>query len=159
MRHPLDINSSKIAKEASCLYMGMKIKNKRRNERTVSCPTLACDLVKSKFIQFSSVIGATFLVFLQISTWGFELITSIIFIKDFHGLNFPHLAENNTVSYQTKTVDLQFSLMILFFIFYALYLLSSNSWRFLHIIFKSTASNFIQLDDDNQAGLVRLSRR
>ena len=159
LKHPLDLNSSKIAKEASSLYLEMKSKNKRRNDRTLSFPTLACDLIKSKFLQFSSVIGATFLVFLHISTWGFELITSIIFIKDFHGLNFPHSAENQTVSFQTKTVDLQFSLMILFFIFYLLYLLSSNSWRFLHIIFKSTASNCIQSADDNQAGLLRLTRR
>ena len=156
LRHPLDLNSSKMAKEASSIYMELKSKNKRN---TVSCPTMACDLIKSKFLQFSSFIGATFLVFLHISTWGFDLITSIIFIKDFHGLNFPQSAENQTVSYQTKTVDLQFSLMILFFIFYLLYLLSSNSWRFLHIIFKSTASNCVQPADDNQGELLRLTRR
>ena len=148
-----------MAQEASWLYMEMKNKNKRRYERTATCPTLACDLIKSKCLQFSSAIGATFLVFLHISTWGFELITSIIFIKDFHGLNFPYLAENQTVTFQTKAVDLQFSLMILFFIFYLLYLLCSNSWRFLHIIFKSTASNCLQSEDDDQAGLLRLSRR
>ena len=159
MRHPLDLNSSKMVKEASSLYLEMRSKNRRRTERTLSCPTLACDLIKSKCLQFSSVIGASFLVLLHISTWGFELITSIVFIKDFHALHFPPSSENQTVSFQTKTVDLQFSLMILFFIFYLLFLLSSNSWRFLQIIFKSTASSSLQCEDASQAGLMRLSRR
>ena len=149
-----------MAMEAASLYMEMKNKKKKRKESSrLTCPTLACDLIKSKLLQFSSFIGATFLVLLHVSTWGFELITSIIFIKDFHGLNFPHSAENQTVSFQTKTVDLQFSLMVLFLIFYLLYLLCSNSWRFLLIIFKSTASTSLETEDEDQAGLLRLSRR
>ena len=49
--------------------------------------------------------------------------------------------------------------MILFLIFNLLYLLCSNSWRFLQIIFKSTASTCMESEDDDQAGVLRLSRR
>ena len=147
LNHPLDLNSSKATHEAARLYMQKHKVEQRRGGRRFLCPGLASHL--------SSWAGATILLCLNISTWIFELVTSVIFISDFHGVTFNYSSVNQTVSLQTRTVDLHFSLMILMFIFYLLYLLYSTSWRYVGTICRSSAWPDLQYNNN----LVSIFRR
>ena len=157
-RHPLDVHCSEVVHEAAWLYMENK-RRRRKEVKTWTCPTLACHPIRTRLLKLTSLAGATFLLILHVSAWIFETVTTVIFITDFHSMSLNYSSPNLTVSDQTKTVDLHFSLMIFFFIFYLLFLLYSNSWRYVGMIFQSSSSHGLQSEEDSTDSLDRLSRR
>ena len=127
MEHPMDMEGLRLSYLAGRLFL-MYLNNHGQQFSKTSISNLFLQKRNKCWSLFTKKFG----IFLLMSIWIFVTVMDIMFISEFKTILIPKVLNKETmVIYQSSTVDLHFSLMVVHYLMYFAILckLSFNSWK------------------------------